>query len=555
MNRSSYQTGKSFSAGASHPKPRLVSAVLILIFLFQFVMLGYFNFTQIRNHMGYDSSWNYLKSTLIWKEKALTSPNWYDDTNLQLDTHMLLVSLIYGLTGDIWLSQGIGNTLLVMLLLFFIWRILIRLRVGFNGRMIALNLVICPYLTNGFSVFNDLGYFNSILSGPSFYGLRILVVLMVFDLFLRIIQDGTVGGLACVVWFGCLLCGISSGVYLIISMLLPYLAYELEITVIRNEWKQLLRKESIFAYSCCIFVLAGKFLAQFLLGYEAIDNDATWMSLEGLGRSFGSVILGYMKLLQVLPVTGSTYHPIISVTGLLRMGALAVFILIVISVVFIFRQTMRSFTEKDRTYLFLINILLVNILILALENASYGAPIFEERYLIIPFFATILMVALFFHRLDPQRILSGILSLGMAAAILMVDIHSDVNYLKETNDAWPMQQIQTYAETQDAKIVYVWGNTLNVIGRSLRAWDLDRIYKLVMDGGGYFFHNWGDYLYLDTNEEYTGPTLLICPGEQHLVPENVLAEYTLLDDTLSYAVENEAGSLKVYVSEHNPKLW
>jgi len=35
----------------------------------------------------------------------------------------------------------------------------------------------------------------------------------------------------------------------------------------------------------------------------------------------------------------------------------------------------------------------------------------------------------------------------------------------------------------------------------------------------------------------------------------VLAEYTLLDDTLSYAVENEAGSLKVYVSEHNPKLW
>ena len=123
---------------------------------------------------------------------------------------------------------------------------------------------------------------------------------------------------------------------------------------------------------------------------------------------------------------------------------------------------MRSFTEKDRTYLFLINILLVNILILALENASYGAPIFEERYLIIPFFATVLMVALFFHRLDPQRILSGILSLGMAAAILMVDIHSDVNYLKETNDAWPMQQIQTYAETQDAKIVYVWGNTLNV---------------------------------------------------------------------------------------------
>ena len=555
MNRPAYQTEKALSAGASHPKLRLVSVVLILLFVFQFAMLGYCNFTQIRNHMGYDSSWNYLKSTLIWKEKALINSNWYDDTNLQLDTHMLLVSLIYGLTGNIWLSQGLGNTLLVALLLFFIWKILARLRVGFIGKMIAMNLVICPYLTNGFSVFNDLGYFNCVLSGPSFYGLRVLVVLMVFDLFLKIVQDGTLGGLACVIWLGCLLCGLSSGVYLIVSMLIPYLAYELEITVIRNEWKQLLRKESIFAYSCCFSVLAGKLLSRFLWGYEAIDNKAAWMSLEGLWKSFGSVILGYMKLLQVLPVSGSTYYPIISMTGLLRLGALAVFILIAVSVVFVFRQAMKSMTERSGAYLFLVNIIVINILALALENASYGAPIFEERYLIIPFFATVLMVALFIDSLDPRRLLSGILSLGMAASIWMVSIHSDINYLKETNNAWPMRQIQTYAKAHGAKIVYVWGDTLNVIGRSLRAWDLDRIYKLVMDDGGYYFHNWGDYLYYDTNEDYTGPTLLVCPGEQHLVSESVLAEYSLLDDTLSYSVENETGLLKIYVSDHNPKLW
>ena len=555
MNRSAHRAGSALSTGASHSKLRFVSGVLILVFVFQFAILGYLNFTQIQNHMGYDSSWNYLKSTLIWNEKALTSPNWYDDTNLQLDTHMLLVSLFYGLTGDIWLAQGLGNTLLVMLLLFFIWKILTRLHVRFNGKMIALNLVICPFLTNGFNVFNDLGYFNSILSGPSFYGLRVLVVLMIFDLFLKIVQDGTIGGVIFVVWLGCLLCGFSSGIYLIVSMLIPYLAYELEIAMIRSEWKQLLRKESLFAYSCCFFILAGKLLAQFLLGYEAIDNSTTWMSLEGLWKSLGSVILGYMKLLQVLPVTGKTYYPIISITGILRLGAIAVFMLIAVSVVFVFRKAMRNMTEKGGAYLFLVNMVLLNILALVLENASYGAPIFEERYLIIPFFATVLMVALFFDALTPQRLLSGTLSLGMAASIWMVDIHSDINYLKDTNDTWPMQQIQTYAEAQGTEIVYVWGNTLNVIGRSLRAWDLDRIYKLVMDEGGYYFHNWGDYLYYDTNEEYTGPTLLICPGGQQLIPESVLAEYTLLNDTLSFDVENATGPLEIYISDHNPKLW
>ena len=127
----------------------------------------------------------------------------------------------------------------------------------------------------------------------------------------------------------------------------------------------------------------------------------------------------------------------------------------------------------------------------------------------------------------------------------MVDVHSDINYLQTTNDEWQIDEIQSLAESQDAGIVYFWGNDLTVIGRAMRSCDLNRIYKELPDEGGWYIH-WGDYTTYDNNEDYSGPTMLICPKEQHLVPENILAEFTLLE---------ELNQVEVYVSDHNPKLF
>ena len=231
-----------------------IGIILVLIFICQFAMLCYFNFTQLRNHTGYDSSWNFLRAALMWDEKAFFSPAWDETTDLSLDNLLPVVSLLYGLTGNILLSFGIANTLIILLLLLFIWKILARLDVQFNPRMIALNLVICPYLTTGYSQFNDLGYFSNVLSSASYYSVKVLFVLMIIYEFLKIVQDQKIGVLGWVLWPVCLLSGFSSGVYLIIIMFIPYIAYEIETAAIRNDWKQLIRKESIFAYLCCFFV-------------------------------------------------------------------------------------------------------------------------------------------------------------------------------------------------------------------------------------------------------------------------------------------------------------
>ena len=525
-------------------KISVISILLVLIFVFQFAMLCYFNFTQMRNHVGYDSSWNFLRSALMWDEKAFYSPAWSETTDLSLDNLLPVASLLYGLTGNILLSFGIANMLMVILLLFFMWKIMDRLNIRFNARMIAFNLVICPYLTTGYSQFNDLGYFSNILSSASYYSTKVLFVLMIIYEFLKIVQDRKIGVLGWILWPVCLLSGFSSGVYLIVIMFIPYIAYEIEMSAIRNDWKQLIQKESIFAYICCVFIFIGKVLATILIHFEALDSSRSWTSLENLWTNLGAVIQGFMKLLQVLPVS-ENFHAIMSVTGILRMFILAVFSIIVIAVVSVIRRTFRNLTEKNGASLFLINIVLLNFLIFGLFNVRYGSSMFEERYLVTTFFAAILIVALFFSMLDDRQVLTVMLSLAMAGSVFMVDLHSDINYLRTTNDEWQIDEIQALAESQDAGIVYFWGDDLTVIGRTLRACDLNRIYKELPDNGGWYIH-WGDYTTYDNNEEYSGPTLLICPREKHLVPESILAEFTLLD---------ELNQVNVYVSDHNPKMF
>ncbi len=529
--------------GKNRKKLSAISWLLILIFVCQFVMLCYFNLTQMRNHTGYDSSWNFLRAKLMWDEKAVYSPKWDETTDLSLDNLLPFVSLLYGLTGNILLSFGIVNQLMVVLLLAFVWKILERLDVRLTGRLIALNLVICPYLTTGYSQYNDLGYFSCVLSSASYYSMRVLFVLMVVYAFLNMVQKGKLGVTGWVLFPVCLLSGFSSGVYLIVIMFVPFLAYEIEMTMIRSDWKQLIRKDTVFACICCALTVAGKILAMSVIRFEALDSTRSWTTLEKLWTNFGAVIQGFLKLTQALPVMEG-YH-VMSKEGILRMFALGIAAFMLIALAAVCRRTLKQLTEKDGAPLFLLNIVLVNFLVFGLFEVQYGASIFEERYLVTTFFVLVLITALFINELDEGKVGTTMLTLFLAVSIFMVDGQSDVHYLKTTNDEWQMDKIQAIAESQDAGIVYFWGDDLTVVSRAMRVCDTDRIYKALPDSGGWYIH-WGDYTTYDRNEDFTGPTLLVFDREKQLVPEKVLAEFTPLA---------ELDQVSVYGSDHNPKLF
>ena len=518
--------------------------ILIVIFTIQFATVCCFNLTQIGNHLGYDSSWDVLKASLMWKEKALHNGPWEETTNLQLDTPMTLASLLYGMTGNLLLSFGVADIFFVVLILLCVWGILSRLEAGLMARMIALNMIVCPYMTNGYFQYNDLGYFSCILSGAAYYSWRVLIVLLVVYEWIRIYQDGKMGILGWITLVMSTWAGLSSGVYLIVVAYLPYIAYETEQAMIRNDWKQLIRKESVFAYLGCAATLIGKLLCQFLLRFEIIDATRTWTSMEDFWVNLGSVFQGLIKLLQALPETGDTVN-ILSRTGLLRLCPMIILAFLLISIAFFLRRIYRGHPSWNGALLFMLNIVVFNVLALALFNERYGQKVFEERYLLAAFMIMILLAALFFDSLDEKKVSGILLTLVMTFAIAGNDLHSDLIYLTSGNETWQTKEIQDLAESQQAGVVYFWGENLALVGRSMRPLDLNRIYKEIPDEGGWYIH-WGDYLYNDARGEYTGPTVLVKEKDQDLVWPDILSQYTLI---------GELDTVNVYASNHNPIPW
>ena len=79
--------------------------------------------------------------------------------------------------------------------------------------MVALNLMICPYLSTESYVFNDLGYFSNVLSGVSFYSLQMLVVLLIIPAFLILVKKQNSEFLSWIFWPRCGLYSFTSGVF------------------------------------------------------------------------------------------------------------------------------------------------------------------------------------------------------------------------------------------------------------------------------------------------------------------------------------------------------
>lgn len=513
--------------------------ILIILFSVQLLISLYFNVALLGNHMDYDSSWSYLKAALMWKEKALVSSAWADQTSVFLDSSMLLASLLYGITGNLLVSYGISNMLILCGILCCMYSITKDFGLDRKVGLLCINLVICPYLVNGFSIVNDLGYFNNVISGPAFYSLRVLLFLMIVKSFLKLRRGGRADFYVISSLILCVLAGVSSGIFMIVIILLPCLMYILEKVLIHNSLKELWRPEALYTYLCIVIVYGSKMFAERALHIAAIDTSRSWTSIEKIWTNIGAVIQGWMKLLGVLPVTDTSIF-VLSKEGLYRVFPLMLFFVLVVAVVFCIRYCMRNLKTADENVLFCCNIFVVNLLVFSLFNAQYGMVIFEERYLTCPYMAVILLLGYFLSRLNKELLLSkgiwGLLVIG----ILGNNIVSDYKYITTTNEYWEMEQIVGVIEEEDAELVYLWGNALYPIGRALRVYDLSHVYKCIADEGG--FHHWGDYLYYDKNEDYVGATILIVPQEHNPVPETIMEEYVLL---------KELTHVKVYRADEN----
>lgn len=519
---------------------RILEIVLLSLLIMQGLIVIYFNLKLLGNHMGYDSSWSYLKAVLMWKEKTINSGAWSDQTSPFLDSSMPLASLIYGITGEILPSYGLANLIILLLIMICINSICCYLGEGIEARLFALNMLICPYLTNGYYVFNDLGYFSNLISGPSFYCVRALIVLMVVREFIIIKSQNKIDVWGYLSLILCFLAGMSSGIFIVVMILFPYLVYEIIMMFRSNEIKRLATKDTIYCITCIFFVIFGKIFANKVLNIIAIDGSRTWTSISKIYTNFGAPLQGLLKLIGVLPVDDTSIS-ILSAEGIYRVFPLVIFGVIVCSFAFVIKTLKTDLHTKNDVIMFLIIVIAVNYFVFGLFNAQYGSRLFEERYLVTTFMVIIILVSYYLDCLDVNRLFSQTVIVILLICLIGNDYVSDKKYMQDTNETWQIPEISEIVDEQDAQLIYFWGNELKDLGRSLRVYDLNHIYKNINTEGG--FHHWGDYLYLDDNSDYQGQTLLIISKDTNFVPENILSLYTKIAE-LNY--------VDIYKCEINP---
>ena len=175
---------------------KIVLVILLILFAFQYLTICYFNLFEEAGHMGLDSSWVYLRSAMMWNQKDLMSSNWIETSNNFLDTSCLPATLLYGITGDVFLSFGIANILILTGIIACIYNIFRLLELKRTGCLVTVNLILCPYLMNGLYRANDLSYFGNMLGGAAYYSLRILTILLIIREFIRLRKNHRIGFLS-----------------------------------------------------------------------------------------------------------------------------------------------------------------------------------------------------------------------------------------------------------------------------------------------------------------------------------------------------------------------
>lgn len=519
---------------------RFLEIGLLVVFCVQFIISIYYNLCLIDNHMGFDSSWSYLKAALIWNEKSLNSGIWVDQTSIFLDSSMLLAAILYGVTGKLLQSYGVANLIVLVGILWCILSILKKMDLGLTARLFAINLVICPYLTNGFSVINDLGYFNNVISGPAFYSLRAFIVLLVVREWMMIKREQKFGFWGCLSLLLCALAGASSGIFIIVVILLPYLLYEIECLFIENNYKVLVKKEAIYGYLCLISVTTGKLFANHILNITVSDQKRTWTSLTMFRENIAAPFLGFLKLLGVLPVDNASVE-VLSGAGMNYLFPICILGVVLLSLGYTIWRLKEDYKEKEGFVHFTVNAVAINFLVFGLFNAKTGDALFEERYLVCIYMIIILMVAYYIDNLNGKLIFGQFVSVALFIALVGNNYVSNKVYVNNTNESWQLSEVQEIVDSQDAKLIYFWGDNIITTGRVMRVLDLEHVYKVIGDQGGYY--HWGDYKYLEDNEDYTGSTLLVVQNGSGVVPEHIMSQYTLV---------RKLNDVAIYRCSYNP---
>jgi hypothetical protein len=150
-------------------KCKKLEIFLFILLVLQLLVIAVFNLTRLPYVAGFDSSAAMAQAMQIWKQRTIFLKDWAYQSTLGLDSGLLLASMIYGVTGNIFISYGLSNCVIIALYFYVIYEILKEINVSKTVRLITLIILFTPYSLE------PLGYMPMLFTNASYYSIKVLI--------------------------------------------------------------------------------------------------------------------------------------------------------------------------------------------------------------------------------------------------------------------------------------------------------------------------------------------------------------------------------------------
>ncbi len=529
--------------------------LLIACAICQFALTQYFTIFQGQEHLGLDSSWEYMKVILADKHGELYPKEFMHETTQPEMERILFVLPFYKLTGNIWLAYGLGNIIITGLMLFILWKIMSK--IGFNTviKMIVINMFLCPYMANGFYVTNDLGYFSCLLGLCPYQDIAVLAFLLL--LWLVILEELDKKTWIIFAWtvattaYLCLCKGMGDivwcGVPVFFYIMFQFFYY--------NDIKRLYSWKSLMLWGVIASMIVGRGLGS-VIGYNYIDSGMNWINASKFWSNLGNIFLGYMAIVGGMPGSSVERSPF-AFDGFAYVFGVIIFVVLLVAFIYCLATLVKSLVREkkaDDVLLFLNTIIIVNTIEYMFIDTSLGQDIFELRYLLTATLSGFILVGYFIRFLDDGLLFKKVGVVVLFLSLVGMDLYSDYFLGISDNASWNVDAVKEVVESTDAELIVFWdaGKEFVKTERVLRVVDTERVYKCVSKGE--VLEDFGDYNYYDDSTQYNGPSILIVNVSEPDVPDGLLEDYeeiaTIGDMSIRYS-ENNSIDIMSNISNYN----
>lgn len=470
-------------------KTKWINLSLFVIIFIQLIFMIYTNFFCVKITLDNDAAKSMVHAIEIWNYKTVFLKGWSMMTTLETGTPTFIAVIVYGLTHNIFVSYAVANMIILAIYIMLFVGISNRLMMSDTGMLIGIVLLVTPFS------FGQLLYYNMMFYAAGAYSIRLIIPLLMVYL---LTDDGKNFGkwLATLIFtcLLCFLCGISTGIYVVITTLLP--------VIFAYFWMIILRKENIFSdFFCkknisCIATCATTLVGLFVYKIKHINAngfDIDYITWDKVGASFLGMIEGWFEGFGAFPHNEVT---IASLSGMIHAIKLMIAGICFAAIIYCIRYAVRgmfpsksdvrnvSEVEKTRDLAVAMFMLIILINLFMCITTATGN---QSRYMLMAMIPSFLfagiIVSEIMERLDISKWQNLLLNAGIVCVLLIVAVTSDLTVVKgdcypeqKGNNAklsWVMETLSKYPQKQ----VYFLGDTGSTEVIRLLDYNSDKVYS------------------------------------------------------------------------------